>query len=55
MPDRDLLHTRSEPRPRVWHLFLGLVLIVVLAVAFASYFTPRLAIDWTSLITMCGF
>ncbi|NYT78540.1 hypothetical protein H0A71_16225 [Alcaligenaceae bacterium] len=55
MSDRDVLHDNHQPRPRVWHLFLGLVLIVVLAVALASYFTPVIAIDWTSLVTMCGF
>lgn len=55
MSDHDVLQDNCQPRPRVWHLFLGLLLIVVLAVALASYFTPALAIDWTSLVTMCGF
>ncbi|WP_188074672.1 hypothetical protein [Pusillimonas sp. ANT_WB101] len=55
MSDHDVLHDNHQPRPRVWHLFLGLLLIVVLAVALASYFTPVIAIDWTSLVTMCGF
>lgn len=55
MTDHDTCRANRLSRPRVWHLFLGLLLIVVLAVAFAGYLTPEMAIDWSNLVTMCGF
>jgi len=41
--------------PIGWRIAGWLLLVAVLALGFAGYFTPGMRLNWDSIAAMCGF